>query len=126
MPFTVEHILDNPVVIASATRPFDVLKDFPEMMEAAATVAYEISENPYIIYDFSEVEDMAELAGAFMNMLQGVPGSVADDEVRVLVVGVDDEWVLVRQRLRQDNYGDPDVPLFDTVSEALQFIQLNK
>lgn len=128
MPFTVERLLDQPIVIASASDPFDLLEDLPEMMEEAAAAAYEISENPYIIYDFSLVDDIdfSELAGGFMNMVEGNPGSPSDAESRVLIVGVNEDWDIVEESFRQDNYGKVDIPTFVSVSEALQYIQLNR
>lgn len=128
MPYHIEAMLDQPIIIASARDPFDLLDDLPEMMEAAAAAAYEVSTDPYIIYDFSQVDemDMDEFAGGFMNMQQGVPGSVADDNSHILMVGVGFDWDIIAPVLEEDDLGETDVPTFGSVSEALEFIQMKR
>jgi hypothetical protein len=123
--FIVERILDEPIIVATAFGEFEASEDMPLMAEEVSIAADTVSTNAYVIYDLTNIEaDFRDVATEIF-LEGGLPGSVTDPSLRMLVVGFADDWELIQEDMRQSNIGFVDVPFFESVEEALDYIRIN-
>jgi hypothetical protein len=124
MPYTIETIPNEPIVIATADDPF-LAEDMPEMWEAAAAQAYDSGTHSFIIYDFSNAKvNQREIAAAILGTTsQNVPGSVEDPNITIAVVGITYAWDIMKSALNDDYYGpvENDIPSFEYLPDAIDY-----
>lgn len=131
MPYTIQQIdgLPAPTILNTITAPLDVGKDIPEMMGQANAMLKAIDGR--VVY---VIADVSNLSLSFSDIVQGLAsalnpnrdaGSVQwyDPRVRTILIGSGTLLSLVVKSTRQDQYGNRQMELFETLDEALVHIR---
>ncbi|MBN1679248.1 MAG: hypothetical protein JW966_03085 [Anaerolineae bacterium] len=127
MVMVVKQLGDEPIIVITVTPPFDSYKDVIQKLEAIEAIANTI-DSPiiYRINDYSAVTQAS--LDDIMTVLaretrSGSAGSLADPRVRSVAVGSDEMIRLAATSLKQTQYGNLDVPLFESYDDALAYIR---
>lgn len=124
MPFSVEHVKDQPIIIIDCHNPFDFTNDVIESCDFVADYLRDFAGRYYRIIDFHEIEmTFSDLVQGLAAKTRQVPGSLRDPRIKTVLVG-DHEFVKMKsESLKQEQYGGLDVPLFDNIRDAIAFCQ---
>jgi hypothetical protein len=126
MPLTFAHVEKSPILIMNATGHFTI-QDAREMFSHSAEFKKEIGGHMYRISDFTYAEStFTEVLGILrLASNSDLPGSSADPDVSVIVVG-DNKWAkLATELLKQPQFHGINIPIFDTQEEAIQYARLH-
>lgn len=122
MPINVERLPDQPILVVEALEPLDIAAETPAMIDRVAQEVGATSGKLYIIYDASDLKI------AFSDMLFGLAehahrseGSVRDTHTVTIVVGTDEMLKLAVEALKQPQYGEVSLPMFDSRDKALAY-----
>ncbi len=122
MPVTVEKLADFPVVIAVLEGQVNI-PTIQEMYRRSAELCEGMDGPIFRITDVREVTtSFAEMLGVIREASKGTPGSTTDPRFHPVFVG-NNQWVrLVRDALRQPQFGGVNMPLFTSREEAMVYI----
>lgn len=130
MPYRLEKLPDEPIVIIHLEDPFtveDAKQSAIDMMAYRSEdyVSFMISNASNITIPFSELVSIMAAVGG-----EGA-GKINDPQIRVLSVGTDKMVKMAAEAYGQEQYGGADVGFFNTVEGALQhartqLIELNR
>ncbi|MEM6283290.1 MAG: hypothetical protein AAF787_13935 [Chloroflexota bacterium] len=122
MPFTINKIPNEPIIVVTLYDPFtveDARQTAIDIQQYRSDdyVSFMISDASQITSPFSQmVEIMGEVAG------EGA-GKINDPQMRVVSVGTDEMVKLSAEAYRQEQYGSADVQIFSNVDEALTYVR---
>jgi hypothetical protein len=119
MSFEVQQLKDKPIVVITCHNPFDFTEDIAAANRQVAALL-ENRETITRIIDFTEIEmTFADLVESLATKTRAVPGSLRDTRVQTVFVGTHELVVMKAQSLRQEQYGGLNVPLFESLDEAI-------
>ncbi|NDJ53056.1 MAG: hypothetical protein GYB68_08240 [Chloroflexi bacterium] len=122
MPFTIEKLPHEPIVIVKVTPPFSFATDTRRSVRA---VADEIRGLPGPIYRISDVSEVTigfmDLVHALAVMSREEEGGAPDHRLRFIFVGDLEILEMARESARQDQYGNVEIHIFAALDEALDF-----
>jgi len=119
MSFEIQQLKDEPIVVITCHNPFDFTGDIAAANRQVAALL-ENGETITRIIDFTEIEmTFANLVESLATKTREEPGSLRDPRVRTVLVGTHELVVMKAQSLRQEQYGGLDVPLFESLDEAI-------
>ena len=122
MPFMVEHIMREPIIVINWQPPFDFEADIIESNRAAADFADHTKGIVYRVIDAHEIDmTFGDLVTLLAAKTRNEPGSLRDPRIHTVLVGTHDLLRLKADSLRQKQYGELDIPLFPTVDEAVDY-----
>ena len=126
MPLAFDYVENSPILIMNADGHFTI-QDAREMFIRSAEFKKEIGGHLYRISDFSRAEStFTEVLGILrLASNSDLPGSSADPDVTVILVG-DNKWAkMAAELLKQPQFHSLNIPIFDTQSEAIQYARLH-
>ena len=126
MPLTFDYVEESPILIMNATGHFTV-QDAREMFIHSAEFKKKLGGHMYRISDFSVAEStFTEVLGILrLASNSDMPGSTADPDVTVILVG-DNKWAkMAAELLKQPQFHALNIPIFDTQQEAIQYARLH-
>jgi hypothetical protein len=126
MPISFDFVDESPILIMNAEGHFSI-QDAREMFVRSAEFKKEIGGHMYRISDFSAAEStFTEVLGILrLASNMDLPGSTADPDVSVIVVG-DNKWAkMATELLKQPQFHGLNIPIFDTQQEAIQYARLH-
>lgn len=122
MPASLEQLSPRPVFLIRYSDPFtpdQVLSIFAEIGQTAEKV------QPVFV-----INDLTQIAMNFSDMMLGMreaalggPGTAADPRTRHVLVGGHELIQFTSEALKQEQYGQRNVPAFSTIDEALAYIK---
>ncbi len=122
MPATLEKLSDRPIYLIRYSDPFapdQVMSVFSEIGRTADQV-----QPVYVINDLSQLAmNFSEMMLGMREAALGGPGTAADPRTRHVLVGSHELLQLTSEALKQEQYGQRNVPLFMTIDEALAYIK---
>lgn len=125
MPVTVEQYQDEPIIMAS----FSGLLDFDtvrEMFAISADLIDAIGPPVYRITDWRGISStFSDMMQIFREAGQGFPGSSTDPRLHPVMVGRTEWSRLTRDAMLQEQFGGIDIPIFETVEEALEYVYIS-
>ncbi|MEQ9028567.1 MAG: hypothetical protein RLP44_07615 [Aggregatilineales bacterium] len=123
MPVTLRQIEGEPILLVTIDGLLNA-EMVRKLYENIGKLAQEIDGPVYRITDVRKLETtFAELMGILKEAMKDSPGTTSDKNITNIFVGRDKFALLARdmlKRINQDNH-----PLFDTIEDALTFIQLD-
>lgn len=124
MPYQVQQIDNEPIILTTLTRPFDFEEDTQALHQAASTLIDNIGTTVWSIMDLSELHmSFSELMmGMAMTSKDAAFGLDSRTE-HLVFIGNDSMVTMAAIGLKQDQYGAISTHLFHTIEEALDFIQ---
>lgn len=120
----VSRIPDAPIIVAIFTGEVNA-EMVQEMYRRSAVLIHETGVPAWRITDFRKMETTPQDALEVLthHASRGLPGSTTDPRIRPVIVG-DNQWVqLARLTMRQEQFGGVEIPIFDTVDEALRYVR---
>ncbi|MEQ8674490.1 MAG: hypothetical protein RIC84_14845 [Aggregatilineales bacterium] len=123
MPVTLRQIEGEPILLVTIDGLLNA-EMVRKLYENIGKLAQEIDGPVYRITDVRKLETtFAELMGILKEAMKDSPGTTSDKNITNIFVGRDKFALLARDMLKRIN---PDNhPLFDTIEDALTFIQLD-
>jgi hypothetical protein len=125
MPFKIEKLRDEPILVVSAIEPFDFKVDYGPfvrellgLLEQSSEPVFEITDGRTIKLSFSEVVSLLATVtkGDDAKSLEKHP------KVRAWLIAVDNDLLRMGvNALGQAQYGGQAIPIFRTVDEALAY-----
>lgn len=129
MPVTVERVPKQPVVIAKLTGHLTV-QDVLQMYNDSAQLLADVSANDhkYRITDVGRMESsFAEMVAILAEARKHSSFRTTDPNITAILVGENNEWVkLVRESLKQPQYGGVDLALVGSREEAWDLIHADQ
>jgi hypothetical protein len=131
MPYHFE-IIDNlpaPTILSTVTDPFDAVRDIkPSMRDLNDLLASIEGDNVYIIIDQLDMEmsfanAIQVLATVFLPNAEVPTDQLLHNRVRMIVLARSAVAKLGVKSLRQDQYGNRTLELFETREEAFDYIR---
>jgi hypothetical protein len=123
MPVEVSRIPDEPVIIATL-RGQIVAEDTQYIFDRTQELRQNMPEH---IYRITDVRDATSSFASIIEIIQqgaaDRPSSTSDPTVTVVFVGKSQWSKLYIDALRQSEFGQVDIPLFNTLDEARAFIK---
>jgi hypothetical protein len=121
MPFTVERLGDEPIIVLTAVPPVSG-EDTADLPQRIAGLMRPEDE---LVFRIADVREMNLTFGDMVQWLssetQGdaVPGSMRDPRIRVITVATDDVTRIAVDAAKQDQYHGVEVEMYSTMDEAL-------
>src|SRR5687768_12805160 len=113
MPWKLEHLTGEPIVIVTVWDRVDFEKDTDKALQQIAKHVDEIGDPTYVIADMSEiVMNFGDMVLGLAHMFSGKPGSGRDPRIRTVMVGSQGLVGFAAKSVRQLQYGGLDVPLY--------------
>src|SRR6185503_3369671 len=125
MPFKIDKLPDEPILIVSAVEPFDFKVDYSPFVHELLGL---LEQSPEPVFEITDGRTIKLSFGEMVSMLAIVTRS--DDskhlekhpKVRAWLVAVDNELLRMgANALGQAQYGGTAIPVFRTVEEALEY-----
>ena len=119
MPVTMICMPDEPLVIAEFHGRMD-LESVRIMFQESARFAQMLNRRVYRIVDYLDAEaSFRDMATALAEGKKGGPGSPRDPRIREVMVAGRNRIRFLLDILRRKEYGSIEVPVYDTMDEAL-------
>jgi hypothetical protein len=123
MPLTVERLPGEPIVVARFTGKVTA-ELVHEMFAESARFADEIGDRVHRISDVSDIETtFSDLILILAEASHGQPGSPSDPRFQGTLVGANAWAKMYSDSLQQQQYGQLNIPVFDTFDAALAHIR---
>ncbi|MBZ0310044.1 MAG: hypothetical protein K8I82_28545 [Anaerolineae bacterium] len=124
MPVTAQKLTDENIIVVSYESPYRV-EDTIESVETIHQIVEEATDVIYLIVD------LTRLNMGFSDMVQGLAASTSgkqgwslkDPRTRLVVVGANKLIEFGVKAVNQTQYGGVNIPLFDTLDEALTYVR---
>ncbi len=124
MPVTVQKMADENIILVAYESPYKV-SETTESMEVIQQIVEQAVGVTYLIVDLSRLNmtfsDMVQGLAASTSGRQG--WSVKDPRTRMVVVGANKLIEFGVKAVNQTQYGGINIPLFDTMDEALAYVR---
>lgn len=127
MPIRLDRKPNEPILIA--TMSGDVTREeIQHMFQKSAELAAEIEESVlYRITDMRSAEtSFPELLRILQSLAPGQPGSSSDPRFKPVLVGQNHWTKFAADALRQQQFGGVELPIFNSLAEALHYIQVDR
>lgn len=122
MKFTVERLPNEPILIVTIGKDYQVGKDSPDIFRAVDSKIGKDESGLYSIYDLREMKmTFGDLVIALSNQSQKAPGAMADPRASAVIVGSSEMVKLGAQAFQQEQYGNLKFPLYESVEDALKY-----
>lgn len=125
MPFKVEMLPDEPIVLVSVTEPFDLKADIHAFVDDLLSALDRASQPVY------EVMDVRALKLSFSTIVDALALTTRSDSVKRIdkhpklkawIIVLDNDLLRIgANALGQDQYGGKAVPIFPTLEQALDY-----
>lgn len=123
MPVTITRLPNEPIVIVELRERMD-LNSVRTMFKQTAEIARDMNQPVYRIANFLNVNvSIREMAAALAEGTKGGPGSPRDRQVPFVMVAGRNRIRFFFEMLRRKEYGGIEVPVFDTMDEALAYVR---
>ncbi|MFW5748855.1 MAG: hypothetical protein ACOCYT_04495 [Chloroflexota bacterium] len=120
MSFDITVLEDAPVVIVSCYPPFDFTDEIRQSIRTVGDMLGEDDVRIFRIFDFNKIDlTFSDMVSGLAEKTRDMPGSLRDPRIRTVLVGQHEYVQFKAQALRQTQYGELDVPVFDTLDEAI-------
>ena len=124
MAITVSRIPNEPIIVATLDGDINA-EQFKEMFIRSAEITKEIGGHVCRITDARNVGvSFGELFGIIAAASKGVPGSTTDPNVTAILLGNNQMVKLAAQAFRQKQFGGLQIPLFQRMEDALEYVYL--
>lgn len=124
MPVTVYRLPDEPILVATFTGEVngDVIV---EMYRRSVPLLTDKDTLVYRIADFRQAtSNVLAVLSVLKAVIIGGPGSTRDPRIKPVLLG-DNQWVRVgRDTLKHESFGGMELPVFDKMGAALQYIRV--
>lgn len=117
----VERLPDEPIIVImfdgaiNGETAQNAIKQVAQMAEGMPKPIFRVIDTRNTTSSFSDI--VMILAAT----TKGADGSASDQRFRSIMVGTHDMIVLLNESLKQPQYGEIDVPLFEDMDEALAY-----
>ena len=124
MPFTVEKLPDEPIILCTYHEPFDTT-DLPQVFSQVDHLAADLTPPVYRIIDNRGLDlSFGKMVQLMAEETRGIPGSVSDPRIVAVIVTNSQLAKLGAQSVQeQDQYGKQQVVAFHTLEEALAYLR---
>ena len=119
MLIDVQKLADGNIIVVKYTAPFDPQQDIPAAQEQIAEILKHTDGIVYRIDDLSEAEmDWDSFVQGIFAATRDVPGSMVDPRIRGVLVGEYELVQLASERMKHENYGATNTPMYHNIGEA--------
>ena len=124
MPFTAQLLEGEPIILVELSGHLDA-QLLREMYQEIASISQSIPGHLYRITNVQQLESsFHEMLEVAREASSGTPGSLADPHITMAFVA-NDQWIkFTVDTLKQDRFGNLQVPIFRTMNDALAAIRL--
>lgn len=126
MPVKVEKLPDKPVIILTYQGHMDV-ETVKSAFSQSAAIAASIDG---IVYRISDVRNSEGSFADVVNVIKAIRvntvGSSADPKIKGVFVGNNQFARMYADFLKQQEFGITNIPFFQTLEEALEYIELDR
>jgi hypothetical protein len=123
MPVTMIYLPDEPIVIAEFHGRMD-LESVRIMFHESARFAEILNHGVYRIVNYLDAQaSFRDMATALAEGNKGGPGSPRDSRITEVMVAGRNRIRFLLDILSRKEYGSIEVPVFDTMDEALSFVR---
>lgn len=127
MPFTVNKLDGEPIIIVEIRDPYDYQTDPPRMFHEIDQIASTFDDGGFVIYDCRTLDvSFNDLVAGMSAQVQGVPGSISDPRLTACLVGSSVMLRLAAEGFAKPQYGEIQVPLYDTLDDALNDLRSDR
>lgn len=120
MPYKVERLPNEPIIVVTWQSPTDPGEDADKMCEEVDACIKPDETKVYCINDFREVKiNFSALVSGMAVQRQNRPGAAGDPRIRSIMIGSGTLWDLASKAAKQLQYGGLDMPLFATLDDAI-------
>jgi hypothetical protein len=124
MPFYVEPLENDPIILITVMPPSDALSDPAHIIQECAQLMAGMGGPIYRIADLSQMDlQFSEVAFTLNEERSGRPGSMTDPRVRNVFIGCQSMVQMAAKSAGQAQYGGISVPVFASLDEAMAHIQ---
>ncbi|MCD4685566.1 MAG: hypothetical protein K8S97_06490 [Anaerolineae bacterium] len=124
MPFTVQTLLDEPIIICTYHEPFGA-QDLPQIFRQVSQFAAAMTPPIYRIIDNRGLDfSFSQMTLLMAEETRGTSGSISD--IRIVAVIVTDNQLAqfgIDSMQEQEQYGQQQLSVFPTVDEALAYVR---
>lgn len=123
MPVTVRRVPDEPIVIATMTGTV-TLADTEKVFRRTDELRADMPPRIYRITDVTQATStVAEIIRIVKAAADVKSSHTADPTLTVVFVGISQWSKLFTDAMGQDDFGMVDIPIFDTVDDALVYVR---
>ena len=120
MPFTVERLQNEPIIVITWSDPPNAAKDMPESWKEIDRRIRPDESGVYTISDLRNLTiDFASIVSGMTLQQEQRPGAANDPRVHSILVGSGILWEIVSKGAKQFKRAGMELPLFATMEEAL-------
>jgi len=122
MKLSAERLPDEPILMITLGKDYQVGRDTPEYMKAIADNIGPDETGLFVIYDLREMKmTFGDLVYVMGNQLEKRPGLMTDPRLNTIVIGSTELVKLGIQAFEQEQYGKNKFPLFISIDEGLKY-----
>ncbi|GAB4508777.1 MAG: hypothetical protein OHK0046_02250 [Anaerolineae bacterium] len=122
MGILIEHGMKEPIIIVNWQNPFDTTTDILESNKLVSDFANRSGTPVYRIIDTHEIDlTFGDLVHILDLKTRNEPGSLRDPRIHTVLVGTHEMVRMKAQSLSQEQYGGLNVPLFESVDDAIAY-----
>jgi hypothetical protein len=126
MPVKVEKMPDLPIIVLTYEGHMDV-ETVKSAFTQSAAIAAEIEGTVYRISDVRKGEgNFGDVVGIIKAIRESSTGSSADPKIKGVFVGGHQLARMYADFLKQEQFGSTTIPFFQTLEEALDYIELDR
>jgi hypothetical protein len=122
MPYTVQRLPSEPIIVVSWSNPTDSAKDSLKMSAEVDALIAPDENHIYCVQDFRNLKvDFSSMVTGMATQREKRPGAAGDPRLRTIMVGSGLLWELASKGAKQLQYGGLDIPLFSSVDDAVAY-----
>lgn len=126
MPYKIEKLPNEPVLVFTLWGAFDILNDQESISQRVVELISGIEGSYYIIDDYSGLANVnfGDMVAVMAEQTKSnLPGSVMDPRAKHVLVGSNDMIEFAAKSFDQDQYGAANLTIFGSLDEALAHIR---
>jgi hypothetical protein len=126
LPVQIEKLLEMPVIVLTYEGHMDV-ETVKSAFNQSAAIAATLPDTVYRISDVRKGEgNFADVVNIIKSIRESSLGSSADPKIKGVFVGGHQLARMYADILKQEQFGSTVIPFFQTLEEALEYIELDR